>query len=208
MTTPFPNTYFERYDESDDEQFYDLPRLVNHIDDGAIAATTALYRELLPADGAILDLMSSWVSHLPPERHYGLVVGLGMNEEELRANQQLTEYVVQNLNQTPQLPFEDGSFDGCVCAVSVQYLTQPVAVFAEVGRVLKPGAPMITVFSNRMFPTKAVAIWQSLDNRGHIDLVGAYYRHAGCFAQLAAYNASPRHGDPLYGVAARRIGQS
>src|SRR5689334_11860131 len=97
----FPPTYFGGVGESGDENFYEQPRLVTHIDPGAIAAVTQLYRELLPADGAILDLMSSWVSHLPPEVQYRRVVGLGMNSVELDANPRLDERVVQNLNRAP-----------------------------------------------------------------------------------------------------------
>ena len=59
----FPEEAFGRYDESPDEEFYGTPRLVTHIDDRAIAAVTQLYRELFPAGGTVLDLMSSWVSH-------------------------------------------------------------------------------------------------------------------------------------------------
>lgn len=204
-----PSEYFARRDESADELFYASPRLVNHIDDAAIAAATDLYRRLLPPGGAILDLMSSWVSHLPPEARYERVVGLGMNEAELRANPRLSERVVQNLNREPRLPFADESFDGCVCTVSVQYLTRPAEVFAELGRVLRPGAPAVVTFSNRMFPTKAVAVWMSLDDRGHIDLVGSYFRRSGRFAEIRAYDASPgRRSDPLFAVAARRAGVS
>lgn len=201
----FPETYFRRADESDDEHFYRQPRLVVHIDEDAIQATTDLYREFLPFDGEILDLMSSWRSHLPPEAAYRRVVGLGMNEEELRQNPQLTEYVVHNLNTKPQLPFDDESFDGCLLAVSVQYLTHPIDVFRDVGRVLRPGAPFITVFSNRMFPNKAVAIWRSLDDQSHIQLVGQYYQLAECFEEIRAFDRSPRNGvDPLYAVVGLR----
>jgi hypothetical protein len=63
----YPEESFRRTDEAPDEEFYRTPRLVTHIDDGAIAAVTQLYRELFPPDGEILDLMSSWISHLPPE---------------------------------------------------------------------------------------------------------------------------------------------
>src|SRR3712207_5003483 len=124
-----PRSYFERYDESDDALFYAPPRLVTHIDEEAIGAVTSLYRELLPPGGAILDLMSSWVSHLPPEVEYGRVVGLGMNRVELDANPRLHERIVQNLNYTPRLPFGEGEFDGAAICVSAQYLTQP-----EIGR--------------------------------------------------------------------------
>jgi SAM-dependent methyltransferase len=202
---PLPSEYFARQDEQDDGLFYTQPRLVQHIDDAAIAATTEVYRRLLPERGAILDLMSSWVSHLPPERRYERVAGLGLNEVELRANGQLTEVVLQDLNREPRLPFADESFDGCVCTVSVQYLTRPVEVLAEVGRVLRPGAPMIVVFSNRMFPTKAVAAWRALDDEGHVQLVADYFRRAGRFGEITAYDASPgRRSDPLYAVVGRR----
>jgi SAM-dependent methyltransferase len=201
-----PAEYFERQDESDDEWFYTSSRLVVHIDDRAIAATTQLFRELLPAEGSILDLMSSWRSHLPPEHRYARVAGLGMNADELRENGQLTEHTVQNLNKNPRLPFQDASFDGCVCTVSVQYLTRPVEVFAEVARVLRFGAPFVVVFSNRMFPTKAVAVWRSLDDQGHVNLVAEYFRRAGGFTDPQAVDASPRRwgSDPLFAVVGRR----
>lgn len=195
------NNPFQRYDESDDAQFYVQPRLVNHIDDRAIRATTELFRDYLPAGGDLLDLMSSWVSHLPTDVRYGRVAGLGMNEAELQANAQLTDYRVQNLNQNPQLPYPDGAFDGGMVTVSVQYLTNPVAVYREIGRVLRPGAPFLTVFSNRMFPTKAVAIWQALDDRGHQQLVRSYYEQGGVFDQIEVLDRSPRGwSDPLYAV--------
>jgi SAM-dependent methyltransferase len=202
MATPAP---FQRHDETDDAQFYEQPRLVVHIDDRAIAATTQLFREYLPANGRILDLMSSWRSHLPTDVTYEQVVGLGMNAVELERNPQLTSYVVQNLNQQPQLPFDDARFDGGMVTVSVQYLTNPTAVYQEVARVLKPGAPFITVFSNRMFPTKAVMIWQSLDDKGHQQLVRSYYEQSTLFSQIEVLDRSPRGwSDPLYAVVGRR----
>ncbi|MBO0931166.1 class I SAM-dependent methyltransferase [Fibrella aquatilis] len=196
----FNETYFRRYDETDDGEFYQSPRLVVHIDEPAIAATTALFREKLPKDGAILDLMSSWRSHLPTDVTYERVAGLGMNAVELKKNPQLTDYTVQNLNQNPILPYADGEFGGCVVTVSVQYLTNPVAVFREVARVLKPGAPFITVFSNRMFPTKAVAVWQALDDAGHAQLVETYYQETGLFTDIHTEDRSPnrRQSDPLF----------
>ena len=134
---------FRRYDESPDEDFYVQPRLVTHIDEGAIAAVTQIYREYFPAGGAILDLMSSWVSHLPTEVEYGRVVGLGMNAEELAANPRLDLRLVQDLNREPEVPFPDGEFDGAAICVSIQYLTRPVEVLREVGRVLRPDAPLV-----------------------------------------------------------------
>ena len=203
-----PRSYFERQDESDDERFYEPSRLVAHIDDAAIAAVTRLYGELFPPGGAIFDLMSSWVSHLPPAVDYRRVVGLGMNQAELDANPRLHERIVQNLNRDPRLPFADAEFDGAGICVSVQYLTQPVEVFREVGRVLRPGAPVVVTFSNRCFPTKAVAIWQALDDRGHGQLVRRYFEEAGNWTDISVLDRSPRRwrGDPLYAVVGRSNG--
>ena len=124
---------FRRMDESPDALFYDIPRLVTHIDDAAIAAVTQLYREYFPAGGAIIDLMSSWVSHLPPEITYRRVVGLGMNATELAANPRLDAWLVQDLNENPRLPFADAEFDAAGICVSVDYLTRPVEVLRECG---------------------------------------------------------------------------
>ena len=145
---------FDKYDEEPDETFYASARIVTHIDERAVAAVTQLYREYFPPGGDILDLMSSWVSHLPPEVEYRRVVGHGMNKAELVRNPRLSEYFVQNLNTNPRLPLPDATFDGAGICVSVQYLTDPVAVLREVGRVLKPGAPLVITFSNRCFPQK------------------------------------------------------
>jgi SAM-dependent methyltransferase len=206
VSSRLPAGAFRRYDETPDEEFYRMPRLVTHIDEGAIAAVTQLYRELFPPGGEILDLMSSWVSHLPPEVEYRRVVGLGMNEEELRRNPRLDACVVQNLNRDPRLPFDDAGFDGVGICVSIDYLTDPVAVLREVGRILKVGAPVVITFSNRCFPTKAVAIWQQLDDKGHMRLVEYLLQEAGNFSNTRGLDHSPHRAfsDPLYGV----IGES
>ncbi len=197
---------FRRYDETPDERFYRVPRLVTHIDEHAIAAVTQLYREHFPPSGAILDLMSSWVSHLPPEVTYRRVVGLGMNEVELKENPRLDAYVIHDLNANPTLPFGDAEFDGVGCCVSIDYLTRPVEVLHEVGRVSKVGSPTIISFSNRCFPDKAVAIWHQLDDQGHVRLVEEYLREAGNFENIRGLDRSPRRifSDPLYAV----IGES
>src|SRR5919106_6818136 len=176
-----PAGAFRRFDETPDEEFYRTPRIVTHIDDRAIAAVTQLYREYFPPGGEILDLMSSWISHLPPEVVYRRVIGLGMNEVELRRNERLDAYVVQNLNTNPELPFGEAEFDGVGICASIDYLTRPVEVLREVGRVLKVEAPLVVSFSNRCFPTKAVEIWRRLDDRGHMRLVESYLEEAGNF---------------------------
>ena len=199
---------FRRYDETPDGLFYTTPRLVTHIDDAAIAAVTQLYRELFPPGGAILDLMSSWVSHLPPEIDYRRVVGLGMNQEELDANPRLTDRLVHDLNERPQIPFEDGAFDGAAVCVSIQYLVHPTEVLREVGRVLRVRAPLVVTFSNRCFPTKAVAIWQGLDDAGHGVLVQRYLEAAGNWSDVELWDRSPdpSRSDPLYAAVARSLG--
>ena len=203
-----PEEGFRRTDETPDEEFYRTPRLVTHIDEGAIAAVTQLYREEFPAGGEILDLMSSWVSHLPPEVGYRRVIGLGMNEVELRRNERLDSYIVQNLNTNPLLPLGTGEFDGAGICVSIDYLTRPVEVLREVGRVLKVGAPLVVTFSNRCFPTKAVEIWHRLDDAGHMQLVEDYFREAGNFEDVRGLDRSPRRmfSDPLYAVVGESTG--
>jgi SAM-dependent methyltransferase len=194
-----PPAAFEKQDPSPDAEFYSFPRFVTHIDDAAIATVTQLYRQTLPAGGAILDLMSSWVSHLPEDVAYGSVVGHGMNEEELAANPRFSKWFVRDLNIDPGLAFGDGVFDGACLCVSVQYLQRPVEVFREVARVLRPGASFVVTFSNRCFPTKAVAIWQSFSGPDQQRLVGAYMQAAG-FTTVADHASTPMRGDPLWAV--------
>jgi SAM-dependent methyltransferase len=191
---------FAKADATPDDAFYLPPRRVVHIDEGAIGAVTQLYRELLPTDGEILDLMSSWRSHLPPEIAYSRVIGLGMNAAEMADNGQLTGFTVQNLNENSTLPFADGEFDGAGCCVSVQYLQQPVAVFREVSRVLRPGAPFVVTFSNRCFPTKAINLWRYTNDEEHTQVVTLYFAAASGWRDITMRNASPAQGDPLYAV--------
>jgi ubiquinone/menaquinone biosynthesis C-methylase UbiE len=157
---PYSEEDFKRMDESSDAVFYEQPRLVYHIDDSAVQALTKYYNENVLKDGQdVLDICSSWVSHYPQDFKGNKVVGLGMNKYELSQNKQLTDYVVRDLNVDPTLPFEDNSFDIVTCVVSVDYLNQPLPIFKEVGRVLRPGGECILSISNRCFPTKAFQIW-------------------------------------------------
>jgi len=192
MQDRYPAGSFAREDEAPDSEFYAEPRLVQHIDDYAIAAIGEAYRQFLPPDGEYLDLMSSWVSHFPDDMPVNRLVGLGMNEVELARNPRLAEYAVHDLNADPHLPYEDARFDGVVIAVSVQYLTRPVEVFAEIGRVLKPGAPVVVCYSNRCFPTKAVRIWLALDDREKADLIATYIVGSGAFDLPSLHDFSPR----------------
>jgi hypothetical protein len=200
-----PPGALDRIDESADEDFYGPARLVYHIDDHAVAALTEFYHTMLPAGGAVLDLMSSWVSHLPPDIEYGEVIGHGMNEEELAANPRLTRHFTQNLNANPTLPLADDSLDAATICVSIQYLQRPVAVLRELHRALRPGAPLVISFSNRCFWTKAVAVWRALGDSGHAALVQRYLRAAGFTAietfRLAEYIEDEQ--DPMFAVVGR-----
>ena len=198
-----PAGAFEKQDGGDDLDFYAPARLVTHIDEGAVAALTGCYRRLVPEGGRVLDLMSSWVSHLPEDRDYGEVVGHGMNAEELAANPRLGRWFVQDLNRETGLPLADGAFDAALCCVGVQYLQRPGAVFGEVRRVLVPGAPFVVSYSNRCFPTKAVAIWRALDLHGHAALVRLYLERAGFGAVTVEGLANGAASDPLVAVIGR-----
>ena len=175
----FPAEAFDKVDATDDALFYALTRLVTHIDGNAAAALTAFYRAALPTKGVILDLMSSWVSHLPSDLIASAVIGHGMNAQELAANPCLTQRFVQDLNRTTELPLDTASLDAALCCVGVQYLQKPIEVFKEVARALRPRASFVVSFSNRCFPTKAVAVWRALDGNGHASLVRFYLEQAG-----------------------------
>ncbi len=194
----FPPRFFERADESADPVFYSWPRLVTHIDDAAIAAVGELYEEL-GITGDVVDLMASWVSHFrhPP----GRLTVLGMNADELSANAMATTRVVHDLNADPRLPFASASFDAAVCCVSVDYLTRPVEVFADVARVLRSGGRFVCTFSNRCFPTKAVRGWLAASDAQHCAIVSAYFKLAG-WEEVHVERRTPplQRGDPLFAV--------
>lgn len=197
-----PPGAFAKLDAEPDEVFYEPARLVYHIDEHAVAALTAFYRTVLPQDGVLLDVMSSWVSHLPGDTAYREVIGHGMNAEELAANPRLDRWFIQNLNRDPLLPLEGDSVDAAMICVAIQYLQQPVAVLREIARVLRPGAPVVISFSNRCFWTKAVAIWRGLDDAGHGRLVELYLRDAG-FERIATHHLAEwieDERDPLIAV--------
>jgi SAM-dependent methyltransferase len=192
----FPPGFFDRADPSPDAAFYRPTRLVTHIDDGAIAAVGALYAELgvgATGDGEVLDLMSSWVSHFTtaPRR----LTVLGMNDDELATNPHAQARVVHDLNDEPRLPFPDASIDVAVCCVSVDYLVRPVEVFADVGRVLRPGGRFVCTFSNRCFPTKAIRGWLQSTDAQHGEIVAEYFRRAGGYGDPVIEQRTPAAAD-------------
>jgi SAM-dependent methyltransferase len=200
--------FFRRIDESEDELFYRSPRFVVHIDDGAIAKVGEIYARILPEGGTILDLMSSWRSHLPERIHAAKVVGVGLNRAEMEDNPALGEIVVHNVNVNPRLPFDEGSFDGAVMTVSVQYVTRPEELFADVGRALKPHAPFVVTFSNRMFPTKAVALWHGANQHQRVAVVREYFAGSAAFEKIETIDRSAPTdppSDPIWAVAGYKI---
>lgn len=203
---------FSRQDEADDANFYAMPRMVVHLDDKAVTLVKDVARRHIPPrQVSVLDLMSSFRSHLPEDLLYQEVIGLGMNATEMQANPQLTRFLVHDLNKNPHLPFPNSYFDAVMNTVSVQYLTQPIAVFREVARVLRPGGVSIVTFSDRMFPTKAVRVWREGDDEDHVALVQEYYRLSGGFRNVQT-ERYPGGGsswfrsaqDPLYAVIGTR----
>lgn len=178
-----------------------------HVDDAVLAAITDLYREVMPGGGAILDVMSSWVSHLPPEVHYHRVVGLGIDACVLAENPFLDEWRVQDLNRDPQLAFTDGEFNGAAICGAVQHFTRPAEVIREIGRVLKPGSPLVVTFSNRCLCTPATGCWRLFDETGQLGLVARYFTEAGNWTDIRCLDRTPQGGGaPLYAVVAKSAG--
>lgn len=192
---------FRRSDESDDPLFYREPRLVTHIDKRAISVITEIYGKFLKNGMNVLDLMSSWRSHIPEYLKLKSLVGLGLNEEEMSQNYQLTGFEIHDLNKNKYIPFNNGEFDAVVCTVSVEYLTNPFAVFEDVTRVLKPGGIFIVTFSHRWFFPKVIRIWPAIQEFERVGLVLEYFLKSGKFKDLRTYSTKgfPRpEGDKYY----------
>ncbi|MEY3400755.1 MAG: methyltransferase type 11 [Anabaena sp. CRKS33] len=205
-----------KLDDSDDQLFYNYPRFVTHVDEGFIQQLTDLYRQRIPANARILDMMSSWVSHLPTDRDFAHVEGHGLNAEELARNPQLNHYFVQDININPQLPCLDQEFDAVINCVSVQYLQYPEAVCSEIHRILKPGGIAIISFSNRMFFQKAIQVWRDGSEAFRVELVKGYFRSVPGFSTpevICSKSTTPSFlqwlgvpgGDPFYAVIAHRL---
>jgi hypothetical protein len=205
----------QKLDETDDKLFYAYPRFVTHVDDGFIQQLTDLYRDRLKPNTRILDMMSSWVSHLPEEIQFAHVEGHGLNAEELARNPCLNHYFVQDINANPQLPLPDQDFDAVVICVSVQYIQYPEAIFSEIHRILKPGGVAIISFSNRMFFQKAIQAWRDASEAERVKLVKGYFNSVPGFTTpevISRQSTVPNvlqwlgvgGGDPFYAVIASR----
>lgn len=204
-----------KLDDTDDKLFYAYPRFVTHVDEGFIQQLTELYCQRLKPNTRILDMMSSWVSHLPEELQFDHVEGHGLNAEELTRNPRLNHHFVKNLNENPQLPLPDQDFDAVLNCVSVQYMQYPEAVFSEIHRVLKPGGVAIISFSNRMFFQKAIQAWRDGTEVTRVELVKSYFTSVPGFSapEVIAHKSTVPNflqwlgaagGDPFYAVIAYR----
>ena len=191
---------FARADETPDSRFYAAPRLVQHVDSMASRQVARLYAGLLPEGARVLDLMAGWQSHLGHGHRAGSVTGLGLNAEEMAANPALDDYHVHDLNEVPQLPFDNAEFDAVICSLSVEYLTRPFEVFADVARVLRPGGRLVVTFSNRWFPPKVIKVWEQMHEFERPGLVLEYFARDGLFGALETWSMRglPRPADDIY----------
>ena len=212
---------FSRLDETNDKLFYATDRFVNHIDAVATKTVEQIIGTLITEENpVILDLMAGWDSHIPETVHPSEVIGLGLNENEIFRNKDLTDFVIHDLNENTSLPFPDYRFDAVINTLSVDYMTKPVDVFHEVGRILRPGGLFLVTFSNRMFPQKAVKVWKDADEEGRVILVEEFFDRTGIFEKPRVFvsKGKPRPGDdkyahlnipsdPIYAVYADKIGK-
>ena len=163
----------DKIDIADDQIFYKQPRFVHHLSDSFRTRLTNLYQDYLQSHHVILDLMSSWVSHLPSNIKYKKVIGHGMNESELSSNKRLDRFWLQNLNKTQNMPLEDSSIDVGLIVAGWQYLQYPEKVSSELSRIIKTDSLLIISFTNRAFWTKAPNIWTNSSESKRIDYVNS-----------------------------------
>jgi len=200
-TNFFPRSFFDRADTGLDRIFYRTDRFVHHIDAQARQNLSDIYRTVVSPGDDVLDLMAGWESHIPDDRVPSSVHGLGLNRNELAKNPRLNRFTVQDLNTEGRLDFKDHAFDVVICSLSVEYLVDPVFVFKEVARVLKPGGRFVVSFSNRWFPEKAVRIWETLHDFERIGLVTGYFLESGRYESISTISKRgyPRpYADPYF----------
>lgn len=209
ISWPYLPRDFKRRDESVDSNFYDEPRLVYHIDEGAVESLRKYYSIIFRESMTYLDICSSWVSHYPTDLRMHRSIGLGMNEIELKQNPELTEIIVHDLNVNPVIPLESTSVDYVTCVVSIDYLIHPLEILREVHRVLKTGGVFVISQSNRCFPSKAINIWLRTDDMGHLSIIRDYFHFAGGFKNVVALDISRLSGrsggDPMYIVQGTKV---
>lgn len=206
---PYVASDFARFDEQPDTYFYAYPRLLSHIDDGCIAALREYMANVMKPGESALDLAASYVNYFPS----GIKAkGLGMNSEEMKANSALSDFRVKDLNvgDSMKFPFDNLEFDHVLCALSIDYITRPVMAIKECARVLKPGGKLFLAFSDRLFSSKAIALWTRSGDAEHVYAASCFIHFSGAFERPTVVDISPRGrfggllGDPLYVVSATR----
>lgn len=185
LNTDFYTSYpFKRTNEDNDSIFYQSERMVNHLDTTAINQVKDIYSQNLFSGMKILDLMSSWTSHIPANIKNCHITGLGLNKKELQANKQLSEIILHDLNLDIVLPLKDNQFDAVICTSSIEYLIRPLEIIKEVARVLKPQGVLIIVFSNRWFEGKQIISWSDMHDFERLGYVLDLYLKSDEFDNL------------------------
>ena len=161
----------QKYDESNDLEFYASPKFVYHLDSNFRKELKNIYNQEICADSSVLDLMSSWDSYLPTTKKYKRVIGHGLNKEELDRNKVFDNYWIQNFNKDQNIPLESASIDYCLMVAAWQYLQYPEQIALEISRILKSNGKLIIAFSNRAFWTKAPNIWTNSNENQRVDYV-------------------------------------
>ena len=187
----------------------DIDRIV---EEAARAAEEKGEEFAMPAmpEGDDASDLSSTLSITPA---YARIAGLGMNKQELKANKDLTEWKVYDLNKMVlmkkklRLPYDDETFDFVTCALSIDYFVDPLALAREMRRVVhqQSGVAILT-FSNRMFPTKAIKLWRDATEATRVEIARNVLHFAG-FEIVEAFEIIAPGGDsdPLWAVHGMRI---
>ena len=55
-------------------------------------------------------------------------------------------------------------------------------------RILKPGGIALMSFSNRCFPTKAIAMWLQADDIGRLTIVASYFHYSAIWSSIEAFD--------------------
>jgi len=158
-------------------------RAAPRLDAAAVAAVRDLYSDL-GIDGRVLDLCGSSVEHfdVPPD-----------------------ELVAFEGDPDDALPYGDAEFDDALCSGGVGGLTRPLAAFAEVARVLRPGGRFVCTFAGPDVPA-SIRGWTQTDDAGRVRIVRSYFARTPAFgpAESDLRTSLTGAGDQLWAVWATR----
>ena len=148
------------------------------LDAPALAALRDLYDDL-GIDGRVLGLCAGSPEHfnVPPDELVGHRIG------------------------AEALPFADASFDDALCFEGLAGLTDPLAAFAEVARVLRPGGRFVCSFTGR-HPVQAIRGWLATDDTGRVRIARRYFELTPGFgpAESDLRSSLTGTGDRLWAV--------